>query len=155
MLFVLAGIKVCQIISTVRFSFLTLHFTDNWKTAIGVVLLVCMECFQGSSCLTRNCAVAFVPESEYKGKTNFRTAKIFQGYFSWKIKLFSTDIDFQRVIKWKKIWKKRRKGESLCQASESQVYLSFYSERSQGSSPWSGVKGESEASTAPAAISRR
>ena len=27
------------------------------------------------------------------------------------------------------------KVESLCQASESQVYLSFYSERSQGSSP--------------------
>ena len=32
------------------------------------------------------------------------------------------------------------KDESLCQASESQVYLSFYSERSQGSSPRSGVK---------------
>ena len=80
-------------------------------------------------------------ESEYKGKANFRTAKIFQGYFSWKIKLFSTGFDFQRVIKWKKFKKKRGKGESLCQASESQVYLSFYSERSQGSSPWSGIKG--------------
>ncbi|MBQ3243953.1 MAG: hypothetical protein IJB01_05045 [Bacteroidaceae bacterium] len=32
------------------------------------------------------------------------------------------------------------KDESLCQASESQVYLNFYSERSQGSSPRSGVK---------------
>ena len=32
------------------------------------------------------------------------------------------------------------KDESLCQASKSQVYLSFYSERSQGSSPQSGVK---------------
>ena len=35
--------------------------------------------------------------------------------------------------------REQMKDESLCQASESQVYLSFYSERSQGSSPRSGV----------------
>ena len=40
------------------------------------------------------------------------------------------------------------------QASESQVYLSFYSERSQGSSPRSGVKVALATSTTPAAIGR-
>ena len=41
---------------------------------MNVVLLVCMECFQGSSCLTEN----FVPESECKGSANFRTCKQIQ-----------------------------------------------------------------------------
>ena len=70
-LFVLAGINIFQSKLTVRFSFLTLHFTNNEKYIIDVVLLVCMECFQGSSCLTGRSNAAFIPESECKGKAFF------------------------------------------------------------------------------------
>ena len=51
-------------------SFFVPYFTlcqCNKKMSIDVVLLVCMECFQGSSRLNEN----FVPESECKGRAFF------------------------------------------------------------------------------------
>ena len=66
---------------------------------IDVVLLVCMECFQGSSCLTGRSNVAFIPESGYKGMAIFHTTKIFRLFFCLNFKLFSSNIDFQQLTK--------------------------------------------------------
>ena len=65
---------------TVRFSFLTLHFTDNQKISHRCCTACLYGMFSRIICLNGMQPSLFA-ESEYKGKANFRTTKIFQGYF--------------------------------------------------------------------------
>ena len=68
--------------STVRFSFLTLHFNlHSISRTKTVVLLVCMEWFQGSSCSLNIALPRCFPKASAKVRQKFEPANIFEDFF--------------------------------------------------------------------------